>query len=61
MVRAQGWPRSYHPTSGFRSLLSRCHHQEDTVTYELVVISLPIADGRTSFDFYCQALSLEVK
>jgi uncharacterized protein len=29
------------------------------VTYEPVVISLPIADRRTSFDFYRQALSLE--
>jgi uncharacterized glyoxalase superfamily protein PhnB len=29
------------------------------VTYEPVVISLPVADRRTSFDFYRQALSLE--
>jgi uncharacterized protein len=29
------------------------------VTYESVVISLPAADRRTSFDFYRQALSLE--
>jgi predicted lactoylglutathione lyase len=29
------------------------------VTYEPVVISLPIADRRTSYDFYRQALSLE--
>ena len=29
------------------------------MTYESVVISLPAADRRTSFDFYRQALSLE--
>jgi predicted lactoylglutathione lyase len=33
--------------------------KKHTVTYEPVVISLPIADRRTSYDFYRQVLSLE--
>lgn len=33
--------------------------KEQTVTYEAVVISLPVTDRRTSYDFYRQALGLE--
>ncbi len=34
-------------------------HQEDTVAYQSVVIALPVADRRMSYDFYRQALGLE--